>query len=142
MVTGKILKPGPNGGEFPENGPGQARSGKEQWGMRGSREQRTQVAARCARDAHLWKVIDQLVIVVVPGRRGMPCSIAYPAPPGCPSKLLGHGLDLGGGEDRAVLADVAVADVAPAALAQAALHPVLQGGVDRLVAEAELLQDR
>src|SRR6266571_989386 len=58
------------------------------------------------------------------------------------SKLHRHRLDLLGGKDRAILADVDVADVAAAALAQAALHPVLQRRVDLFVRKAELFQHR
>src|SRR6185369_7570018 len=57
-------------------------------------------------------------------------------------ELLRHRLDLAGSKDRPVLADVDVPNVAAAAFPQAALHPVLQGGVDLLVREAQLLQHR
>jgi len=53
-----------------------------------------------------------------------------------------QGFELGGGEDRTVLANVDLADVAAAALADTAFHAVFQGGVDALVGKAQLLHHR
>jgi len=79
-------------------------------------------------------------------RKSPDCSPGFHEYQGCGwqgiSELHRHGLDLFGGKDRTVLADVDIAHVAAAALAQAALHPVLQRGVDLIVGEAELLQHR
>src|SRR6185369_1790257 len=58
------------------------------------------------------------------------------------SELHRHGFYLCCGKDRAVLADIDITHIAAAAFSQAALHPVLQRGVDLFVAEAELLQHR